>query len=73
MPTIDLTDDELQKVMRIISTKEVWSEANPLLMKISQQLQKQYPQQPGMPTNAGGPQPPQDDDAVLQGRRERNH
>jgi hypothetical protein len=70
MPTIELTDDELQKVMRIISTKEVWSEANPLLMKISQQLQKQYPQGPGM--NAGGPmppQPPRDDDDVPGSRR----
>jgi hypothetical protein len=39
MPAVDLTDQEWQQVINIIGTKVTWAEANPLLMKIGQQLQ----------------------------------
>jgi hypothetical protein len=37
MPTVELDDDEWQKVMAIIS-QAPWNVANPLLMKMGQQL-----------------------------------
>lgn len=40
MSTVTLTEQEWQQVMAIISTAP-WRDANPLLMKIGQQLQAQ--------------------------------
>ena len=37
MSSVDLTDQEWQQVMAILSTAS-WRDANPLLMKIGQQL-----------------------------------
>ena len=44
MPTIKLDDDEWQRVMAIIS-QAPWNVANPLLMKIGEQLRMQTVQQ----------------------------
>jgi hypothetical protein len=40
MPSVELTDQEWQQVMGILSTAP-WRDANPLLMKIGAQLQQQ--------------------------------
>jgi hypothetical protein len=40
---IELTEEEINKLMRIISTAP-WIEANPLMHKINQQMQRQIPQ-----------------------------
>ena len=54
MATVELPDEDWQKVMRFIATSVVWSEANPLLMKIGQQLQAQQVQAgPPMQMNSG--------------------
>lgn len=44
MPTIDLTEQEVQQILTIISTKATWVEANPLLRKIGEQMAKQMDQ-----------------------------
>ena len=42
MPSVKLDDQEWQQVINILATAP-WSAANPLLMKIGQQLQSQQP------------------------------
>jgi hypothetical protein len=46
MASVELNDQEWQQVINIIATKCTWAEANPLLMKISQQLAGQHPVPP---------------------------
>lgn len=43
MPLVDLTATEWQQVMAMISSAP-WRDANPLLMKIGEQLQQQHMQ-----------------------------
>lgn len=43
MPVVELDAPEWQQVMAMISTAP-WRDANPLLMKIGQQLQQQHQQ-----------------------------
>jgi hypothetical protein len=43
MPVVDLDANEWQHVMAMISSAP-WRDANPLLMKIGQQLQQQHTQ-----------------------------
>ena len=50
MPAVELTQDEWSKILGIISTKCTWVEANPLLMKITAQLNPQA-QPNGDPNN----------------------
>jgi hypothetical protein len=47
MPTVDLTDNEWGQLMGILATAP-WRDANPLLMKIGDQLRAQHlpPPQP---------------------------
>jgi hypothetical protein len=45
VPTVQLDDDEWQKVMACIS-QAPWNIANPLLMKIGAQLRQQMPENP---------------------------
>ena len=40
MPAVDLTDNEWQMVIAIVATAP-WRDANPLIMKIGQQLHAQ--------------------------------
>jgi hypothetical protein len=40
MPTVQLDDEEWQRVLAIIATAP-WNVANPLLMKIGEQLRRQ--------------------------------
>jgi hypothetical protein len=55
MPSVELTDQEWQQVITIIGTKCTWAEANPLLMKIGQQLTRQASiKQTGIPLDANG-------------------
>lgn len=49
MPSVELTGQEWGQVMAILSTAP-WRDANPLLMKIGQQLQGQTPN-PNPPLN----------------------
>jgi hypothetical protein len=51
MPIVDMEDQEWQQVMAIIATAP-WRDANPLLMKIGNQLRQQTP---AAPTTAGKP------------------
>ena len=41
MPVVDLSDNEWNQLMALLGNKCLWVEANPLLMKIGAQLQKQ--------------------------------
>lgn len=41
--TATMTRDEWDAIIRIIATKEVWAVANPLLMKLGQQMQTPQP------------------------------
>jgi hypothetical protein len=57
MPTVQLDDEEWQRVLSIIATAP-WNVANPLLMKIGEQLRQQQQHnsdfKPVMPpTNSG--------------------
>jgi hypothetical protein len=47
MPPVDLSDEEWQHLINIVATKATWAEANPLLMKIGEQLRRQ--QKPNSP------------------------
>jgi hypothetical protein len=51
MPIVELDDQEWQQVMAIIATAS-WRDANPLLMKIGNQLRQQTP---AAPATAGKP------------------
>jgi hypothetical protein len=53
MSTIELEDQEWQQVMNIISGAP-WRDANPLLMKIGQQLQRQVAAARGIYPGNGG-------------------
>jgi hypothetical protein len=48
MPIVELDDQEWQQVMNWIATRVTWAEANPLLMKIGNQLRQQQPTAPPM-------------------------
>ena len=52
MSTVELTDNEWGQVMSIIGDAP-WKQANPLLMKIGQQLQAQALAGPGQPAGEG--------------------
>jgi hypothetical protein len=53
MSSVELEDQEWQSVISIIATAP-WRDANPLLMKISSQLQQQANIVPGKQKNADG-------------------
>lgn len=43
LKSVSLVDEDWQKILKYIANSVVWSEANPLLMKIGNQLQQQTP------------------------------
>jgi hypothetical protein len=49
MPTVELSDQEWQQVINMIAMQP-WTQANPLLMRIGQQLQARQPPQPPQPS-----------------------
>lgn len=54
MPSVELTDQEWQQVINMIATQP-WTQANPVLMKIGQQLQQQATiKQTGIRLDANG-------------------
>jgi hypothetical protein len=53
MPSVELTDNEWGQLMNLISTAP-WRDANPLLMKIGDQLRAQHQLQQQSPTMASG-------------------
>jgi hypothetical protein len=54
MSSVELTEQEWQQVINMIATQP-WSQANPLLMKIGQQLQRQVAiKQTGIALDANG-------------------
>jgi hypothetical protein len=52
MSTVHLDDEEWQRVLAIIATAP-WNAANPLLMKIGEQLRNQTKLNPNHTTNSG--------------------
>jgi hypothetical protein len=46
MPVIELEDKELHEIMESIANTWTWAKANPLLVKISNQIKEQLPEQP---------------------------
>jgi cobyric acid synthase len=41
MPSVELSENEWGQVMNILATKETWANANPLLLKMGEQLRQQ--------------------------------
>ena len=64
VPAVDMTQDEWQRILTMLS-RQPWLEANPLLMKITQQLAPQptaapsdWDQMSKQQTNSGTPEVP---------------
>ena len=53
LKSVSLSDENWQKIIRFIAGSVVWSEANPILMEIGQQLQRQSIGQQPVPQNSG--------------------